>query len=328
MRGRWLITGAFLGLSAVAQDAAVGPEVVVFELPVDVATDGVDTRKVLVDAAAFGGRGEGEVVAYDLNAVVRPISERAFSEVPSWALAVRLVLSEVGADRLVNNRYGLVEAMGVIETVFNRLDPARYNPKGIPGVLPYPGCGNQGTFASCVRPSQYYGMGTQRALDPTSAYGDEDLLLQAIDVAVKAWWLVDTHLVAEVTAGATAFHHACGGAAYGAPTRWCDGVSPDTPGANPVTGPIVFKGPGKWLSRRGHYATEITRHVDFAEPAPIQPGAFAIYLWGEVDRAWKDTDFTTDPAELARVWADGALDSADTAGELVPVDASGEADAL
>lgn len=267
-----------------------------FALPVDDTTPGATLREVVVDAAPFSGRPDAERVVYDLDAVLRPISTRRMGELPDWAVAVRLVLSEVGADRVIQSRYGLVEAMGVIETVRNRLDPAHWNPNGVRGLRPWPGCGEDGTFATCANPQQYYGMSRDRALNPASAYGNRELLLAAIDQSVAAWWLLDTQVVAEVTNGATSFHHACGGSSYGADPQWCSST---------ITGPIVFKGPVRWLASEGRYDIAQTRRVDYRRGGEVRPGSFARYLWGEAAEGWLASDFQTSPEELEAIWAEG-----------------------
>lgn len=265
-------------------------------------------RKVLVDASSFTGRSDAEWVAYNLDTVLRAVSSRQVAQLPEWAVAVRLVLSEVGADRLIQSQYGLVEAMGVIETVHNRLDPVAWNPAGIAGVRPWPGCGEGGTFGSCANPQQYYGMSRDRALNPASAYRNREMLLSAIDMAVSAWWMLETDVVADVTGGATSFHHACGGAAYGAEPSWCDGAGRDASGANPVTGPVVFKGPGRWLASQGRYDTAVTKKIDYRARGEIKPGMYAQYLWGDRGLGWRDIDFVTPGDVLDQVWYDGLVD--------------------
>jgi hypothetical protein len=219
---------------------------------------------------------------------------------PDWAVAVRLVLSEVGADRVLQNRYGLIEAMGVIETVKNRMDPAAWNPEGVRGLSPWPGCGPGRTFADCANPQQYYGMSRDRALRPASAYGDREMLLAAIDTAVSAWWLLDSHVVTDVTNGATSFGHYCGGAAYGQPRAACDG-SGDVAGANGVTGPIVFSGPRGWSKSEGRYNMGVTQKIDYRRASSdVEPGLFAKYLWGDDQVGWSGDGLASDTSALRR----------------------------
>ena len=307
-----LLAGWCASGTALAGQMADSTNALSFSLPTALAATGTNVRKVLVDASPFGGRSEQEWVTYDLDAVLKPITSRRMAELPDWAVAVRLVLSEVGADRLLANRYGLVEAMGVIETVFNRLDVDAWNPLAIRGIGGWPGCGEGATFASCANPQQYYGMSRDRALNPSAAYGRREMLLQAIDRAVVAWWLVDTDMVPDVTEGATSFHHACGGAAYGADPSRCGGSST-------VTGPVIFKGPGRWLGSAGRYETVVKRQVDYRPGvgADTSEGWMGRYLWGERGGDWEEGDFVTPWDELERLWDDGVVSSAAELGPLV-----------
>jgi hypothetical protein len=176
------------------------------------------------------------------------------------SLTVRMALGEVGADRLVRSRNGLIEVLGMAWTVRNRLDEAVYDPEAR-GNDPFPGCGPQGRFATCAQPRQYRGLEAATALDPTRV--DPALLVPAVDIAVLAWWIYATHALPDPTVGATNFLHRCGGTAYGAPTERCDGWmgrnrSDDVRGARPTTGPLVFKAPGAWDPRGWYRLTETT----------------------------------------------------------------------
>jgi hypothetical protein len=279
-----------------------GP-IATFQLPPDAANAGVQARQVYVDAAPFTGTPGGEYVVYDLDGALRPVSTSGLKSLPDWAVAVRLVLSEVGADRVLNSRYGLLEAMGVIETVRNRLDPAQYNPAGIAGLAPWPGCKPGSRFADCANPQQYYGLLRDRALSPATSHRSRDQLLRAIDVAVAAWWLLDTHVVHDVTRGATSFVHRCGGSRYGAPQSQCSG-------SEAVTGPIVFSGPRVWSRSAGRYEMSVTRRIDYRSGGTfVGAGFYASYLWGGADDvAWEDGDFSTDPDELDEIWRTGRAD--------------------
>lgn len=220
----------------------------------------------------------GKVVVYDLEEVTRRVRSWKLAAESEVSLAVRLVVSEVGADRLVTNRYGLLEALGIISTVYNRLEPVVYNPLGIEEAPAFPGCGPLGSFASCIPKEEYLGMGGWRALDPRRVYRPE-LLADAADVAVLAWWLLHTGHVADPTGGATSYVHRCGATAYGLPTHYCDGhmgrPERDVPGGNPHTGPILFKAPGAWVAHRGHYKLREARRFDYrpwtAPPAEEDP---------------------------------------------------------
>lgn len=235
-------------------------------------------RDVFVDYEALGVEqpSGGEWLTYDWEAVTRPVDATDLTEEPELSLAVRLILSEIGADRLVSNRYGLLEAVGILYTVDNRLDQLAYNPENREHVPVFPGCGEGGSFASCINPQQYLGMSSWRALDPTSRY-EQGLLEAATDVAVVAWWLQENHLIPDFTQGATNYTHRCGAAAYGMTTPHCDRhmgrPRGDVRGANPFTGPLVFRTPEVFHERKGFYTLYVSRWVDF-EP-----------WWSDIGRA-------------------------------------------
>ncbi|HMV68280.1 MAG TPA: hypothetical protein PKA64_15640 [Myxococcota bacterium] len=298
LRSAAVLTLTALSATSVASTAAPAAfaSAPTYELP---AGDAVGSaRQVFVDASPFTGHPDGEIVVYDLDEVLRPVSSSSMRALPDWAVAARLVLSEAGADRVVNNHYGLIEAMGIIETVMNRLDPAQWNPDGRAGVTAWPGCGQGASFASCANPQQYYGMARDRALRPASAYGDREMLLEAVDLAVSAWWLLDTHVVNDVTNGATSFAHWCGGASYGAPTG-CSST---------ITGPIVFKGPVAW-SGQGRYEIDVTQKIDYRRATgPVVAGSFARYLWSDDQVGWTGGGYASDAAALRRSDDDGAVE--------------------
>jgi hypothetical protein len=179
---------------------------------------------------------------------------------------VRLVVSEVGADRLIESRFGLLEALAVLYTVSNRRDPAWQNPLNLVEAPQFPGCDAGGTFATCANADQYLGMATWRALDPSSRYPAE-MLAPAVDIAVAAWWIHSLRAVEDPTNGATYYVHRCGGAAYGMKTFHCDGhlgfPRLDVPGANPHTGPIVFRSLGPWIPRKGRYEAVESTALDY-----------------------------------------------------------------
>lgn len=237
--------------------------------PCDLPTGCDTTRDVFVDYDALGveGRTGGEWLSYDFATVTRRINEDDLLAEPELSVAVRLIISEVGADRLLANRYGLLEAVGILYTVDNRLDDRVYNPLDRPRAPIFPGCGPDGAFASCANAQQYLGMSTWRALDPASRYGP-DILEAAADVAVVAWWLEDNQLIPDFTGGATNYVHRCGDLGYGLTTDHCDRhlgrPRGDVKGANPYTGPLVFRSPEVFLDRRGHYSLTVSRWVDYA----------------------------------------------------------------
>lgn len=228
-----------------------------------------ERRSVFVNTAALGlpGQPGGVWLSYDYDALTRPLSTEELAAEDELSLAVRLVISEVGADRLLYNRYGVLEAIGILFTVDNRLSGEVSNPLGMPTAPRFEGCGPDGTFASCANAGQYLGMATWRALSPRARYRPA-LLEAAVDRAVAAWWLQENGLVDDFTHGATNYVHRCGGAAYGMTTHHCDGhlgkPRRDVKGANPFTGPIVFRAPEAWLSRKGFYSLYESVHVDYA----------------------------------------------------------------
>lgn len=225
-------------------------------------------REVFVDYAAYGVSSSvgGEWITYDFDAVTRPLTPAQLLEESELSLAVRLIVSEVGADRLLLNRNGVLEAIGILYTVDNRLDPLVYNVEDRPEAPVFPGCGPSGRFATCANAEQYLGMGTWRALNPASRY-DEQVLEAAVDLAVIAWWLQERGDVDDFTRGATSYVHRCGAAGYGEPTTACDAhlgrPAGDVPGADPHTGPTVFKAPGAWVASRGVYALVESRQIEY-----------------------------------------------------------------
>lgn len=224
-------------------------------------------RHVFVDYSALGvDRPGGEWITYDFEEVTRPVLPHDLPRESELSLAVRLIISEVGADRLLANATGFDEAVGILYTVDNRLDPLVYNPENRPEAPVFPGCGPEGTWGTCANPEQYLGMATWRALDPSSRYPAE-LLAAAVDKAVVAWFLQDKRLVPDITGGATNYVHRCGGAAYGEPTWRCDGhlgrPDRDIPGGEPFTGPIVFKAPTTFLERFGFYGLYESMRLDY-----------------------------------------------------------------
>ena len=231
----------------------------------ELATDCVDIRRLFVDLTPYGEPG-GVWLHYDYFEVTQARTAAELAAESELSLAVRLLISEIGADRMLASQESLTEAVGILYTVDNRLDPVVFNPEGRPEAPDFPGCGVTGTFYSCANAQQYLGMATWRALDPLSSY-DPAMLEVAVDLAVAAWYLQERGLTSDPTDGATSYVHRCGGAAYAMPTWACDGhlgrPRSDVPGANPHTGPIMFKAPTRWLKHRGHYTYEPVRFVDY-----------------------------------------------------------------
>lgn len=222
------------------------------------------TRAVAIPEPLGGG-----LITYDLDAAEQSLTRATLPNAPDWVVATRLLLGEAGPGRLTNNQYGLEEAVAILQTVKNRLDPSVWNPDGL-RVRAWPGCGEEGTFTSCADPDQYLGLRNTRALAPTTSRASEATRHHALDVAVLAWWVVQTEAMGDVTDGAVSFVHRCGGAAYGKSTYHCDRRAdvPDTPGAQPHTGPLLLRGPGEFDPRRGNYRLTETTRIDYAKGAP------------------------------------------------------------
>lgn len=226
-------------------------------------------RLVFLDLGPFGQLG-GEALAYDPEEVLGALREADLAAESELSLAVRLVISEVGADRLLESEFGLDEAVGILQTVRNRMDRTHVDPEGVGHAPDFPGCGPGGTFHSCANADEYLGMATWRALDPGSHY-DAELLLAAADRAVAAYWLAREELL-DVAAGATSYVHRCGGAAYGMKTFHCDAhlgrPDRDVPGGHPHTGPVLFKRPSTFDAARGFYRLTPVSWVDYQGVIP------------------------------------------------------------
>ncbi len=239
-------------------------------MPVDPCDSDIcaDRREVYIDYDALGVEGihGGEWVSYDYSEVVGAITAPELATESEISLAVRLLISEIGADRLLMNRFGLLEAVGILYTVDNRLDPLAYNPESEGNAPTFPGCAPGDNFYTCANAQQYLGMATWRALSPERHY-DPTVLEQAADVAVAAWWLQEHGWIEDFTEGATNYVHRCGAAAYGLTTHHCDAhignPARDVRGANPFTGPIVFKAPTVFLNRKGFYGLYESRRIEF-----------------------------------------------------------------
>jgi hypothetical protein len=204
-----------------------------------------------------------ETVAYDYREVTRTITPAQLAKESDLSISVRLLLGEVGPSRLVESEHGLDEALAILDSIANRRDPAAYNPDGRARFAGYPGCGRDESFAACANPNQYLGLKGKRALAP-AAHIQPALLEAAVDRAVLAYWLIDTGAARGAAKGATSFVHRCGGAAYGLSTDHCDGVGDDVAGAEPNKGPLVMRGPGKFLRHLGHYSLVDRSVIDYA----------------------------------------------------------------
>jgi hypothetical protein len=259
-------------------------------------------REVFVDTSGFTGVPGGDTVVYDLDLIVSSIRLSQVDDLPPWAVAVRLLLAEVG-DRVVHSRYGLVEAVGVVQSIQNRLDRNAWNPDGVSGIRPWPGCGG-GDFHACVNDQQYQGLSMPHSLTPLNGVRNRERLYELVDAAVSAWWIAENGYVDDVTNGGTAFVHRCGGAAYGQARFNCDGRN-DVSGAQANTGPIVFRGAGEYSRSLGRYELIVTRTIDFVQDSkPVAPGTYARYLWGDSNgEGWDPSEFQTDPDELDALWS-------------------------
>lgn len=263
-------------------------------------------RHLTVDLAPWTGEDRVLDVWYDLEAALEPRTTRTVRAAPAWLVATRLVLGEVGNGRLAKGRWGTVEAVGVLQTVFNRLDEDTWNPLGIPNLGGFPGCDAphddlDAAFVSCAEPAQYFGLTKARGLRP-ARYGRDATVLEAVDRAVAAWVLARHVRVDDLTGGATMYVHRCGGLAYGDSTPHCDRdpTTPDTRGANPHTGPIVFKRPIDFHPTRRFYTVTLSAVVDY-EPgdAPVAPLSVASYLYARaLDPTARDAALMADLATL------------------------------
>jgi YD repeat-containing protein len=194
-------------------------------------------RTVAIEAS-----GQQLTVAYPYQDYLDPISGAEWSTLSQEEVGFRLVLGEVGTGRLLKNQYALAEGVGIVYTVYNRLNPAVYDPQE-KGVWPYAGCGSGGNFVSCATASiegdyQYDAMGTDAALNPRSVltanpffgtYGEEKLA-EAADVAFAAYYLAASQVVSDPTGGAVEFAH-----------------NP------PSTGPAIFYASTEYLPDQGYY---------------------------------------------------------------------------
>ena len=249
-------------------------------------------RWLLVDLDSLGIAGlyGHRWIGYDYEAVTRPVPYEEFEGESELSLAVRLLMSEVGADRMVMNTHSLYESIGILYTVDNRLDPVTANPAGFVGQRPFPGCGPGGGFATCANAKEYLGMRTWRAENPAARYRDA-LLEQAVDVAVVAWTLQQERLVPDFTYGATSYVHRCGGAAYGKATWYCDGTRKrgirDYRGAEAHTGPILFRKPTP-IEGRHRYSFEPAVSIHYERG--VSPSLFTVWRPAESKDALAELD--------------------------------------
>jgi hypothetical protein len=217
------------------------------------------TRELRVNSLRFGLSGPSVRLRYDPEALINAVHGDELVRLDATSLGVRLVLSEVGPDRLLASSGGLEEAVGVLRTVRNRMDPGVWDPAGRGDLEPFPGCGPGARFQTCANPGEYLGLQTVRALDPASRIHPA-LLLPALDAAVLAAFLegvgLDEARVADPTRGATSFEHRCGGEFYGLPASECSI-------RDASRGPILFLGPGDFQSQAGRHSLQETARIDF-----------------------------------------------------------------
>ncbi len=298
---RQLATIALTACLAVST-ALAGDSDLTVELP---AGPSPQWRTLTIDLAPYTGEQATETVVYDLRLATRSLRVEDVRHLPDWAIGVRLALGEVGHKRLLENRWGVLEAIGMLETIDNRMDPEVWNPQGVPGLRHWPGCGPRGSFATCASPHQYMGLRQPTALRPLAVSPTRDMALRAIDKAVEAWWVHDSGILDDITEGATSFVHRCGGELYGRSTRRCTRGA--APGTSPHTGPVAFKGPARFDKKKGFYRLQITRMVDYhpvSGQVDARPALFMDYLWGSLSEAWASHAFLTDEDELDALWAD------------------------
>jgi|GEM_PF-6996408 len=230
------------------------------------------TIEVSLDQLPIGNLNGKQILSYSPYEMLQSVRPSELIELDEASVALRLIISEVGADRLVNSQYGLEEALAILHTVGNRLIPAVFDPDN-DNITPYEGCGSQGSFGACANPDQYLGMSTRRALKPLRQY-NRDTILEAADIAFLAWSLYSSGDIPDFTGGATVYVHRCGGAAYGQTTYHCDGTDDrgisDTPGANPHTGPMILSAPlsianggGEYLNNHGFYNIQRSYLIDY-----------------------------------------------------------------
>jgi hypothetical protein len=233
-----------------------------------------DTRnlEVTLDRLPFGALNGTLILSYAPDELLSRVRASELPTLDEASIAVRLIISEVGADRLTESQHGLEEALAILHTVGNRLTPSAFDPDNA-NITPYDGCGPSGSIGTCANPDQYLGMATRRALKPFSVYYRETVIAAA-DIAYLAWNLYSTGAISDFTGGATVYVHRCGGSAYGQTTYHCDGTDArgvaDTPGANPYTGPMVLSSPvssadggGDYLRSNGYYNIHHSYRVEY-----------------------------------------------------------------
>jgi hypothetical protein len=202
-------------------------------------------------------RNEFRVESAKMN-VLRPLSSPTeYENMSDEDVAVRLLISEIGADRLVNNQNAVQEAVGILWTVRNRLDEETYNPEDAHNLQPYPGCGDDSTFKACMLGHddggyQFQGLGYSLGLDPVGYYLNEadypnavEMVHNATEIALEAYDLATKGTADDPTGGAVAYLH-----------------YEDEQTGNTATGPIVFFAP-EALLEGGYYRLDESSRIPY-----------------------------------------------------------------
>ncbi len=238
----------------------------------------VDLGKLQIE----GLEGKSDWFWYDYPAAMRKVTPDELLHESEESMVVRTLISEIGGERMIASRNGLMEAIAILYTVAHRQDPYYSNPEGIPDYIGYKGCEPGRRYAECANAVEYLGLGTWRGLHP-DRHRDKATLQAAADLAIVAWNLQRYGIVEDWTEGSTSFVHRCGGVAYGMGTYHCDGTLDfgvkDVPGAHPNKGPAVFKTLTTY-DRHGFYDLRETVSVHYDripddEAAPVD----AITAW-------------------------------------------------
>jgi len=246
-------------------------------------------RWIQVDLGALGLEdleGHSEWISYDYDAAMRPVTPEQLLHEPEESVVIRMLLSEIGGERLLVNRHGLMEAIAILYTVAHRQNPHFSNPQHIPDYIGFKGCEPGRRYAECANAVEYLGLGTWRGLHP-GLHRDKATLQAAADLAVVAWTLRSEGLVEDWTEGSTSFVHRCGGTGYGMGTYHCDGNLDfgvkDVVGAHPNKGPAVFKALTKY-DRKGFYELRETVSVHY-DRLPEKAAAPVDAITGWIGRA-------------------------------------------
>jgi hypothetical protein len=261
-----------LGLSTTAKASPCDIGICVIDDLSQVSESGPRNLEVTLDRLPFGDLNGTLLLNYTPNELLRKVSASELPNIDEASIAVRLIISEVGADRLIESQHGLEEAIAILHTIGNRLTTTAFDPDNA-NITPYEGCGPAGSIGTCANPHQYLGMATRRALKPLESY-NRDTVIEAADIALLAWNLYQTETIEDFTGGATVYVHRCGGTAYGQTTYHCDGTTArgivDTQGANPHTGPMILSAPvstanggGDYLRSNGYYNIRHSHQVDY-----------------------------------------------------------------